>query len=289
MKTFAVIAVAVVALLVAAGTATAKRSSTLPKEFPYAAEIQATIEYDGTYSYTTTGFERCGVTADGHDINIPGGAHDTLHFQRTLHFSHITVPVATAKELGAAVTRLGVRPTVTSKGKIENDHSAMDIQYTVAEGENEMCHAVSGSCHWEVIPLPSSTLETVVAHDNGFIPVSWGISVLGVNTPDGTCPVSDGTGQLSAMLEEAGTLYPADLDENFPEVTISSVVGEEFHRLQHAERVSFKVNLAMPDSGSTSCPLSSEEMESCTHGVTGTAKVTLRRLFLYKTKKAYPR
>jgi len=288
MRTFAVIAIAAVALLLAAGSATARHSSTLPKEFPYAAEIQATIEYDGTYTYATTGFERCGVTADGHDINMPGSSRQTLHFQRTLRFSHITVPVASAKELGAAVGRLAVKPTVTDKGRIEDDHSTMDIAYTVAEGENENCHAVSGSCHWELIPLPSSTIETVVAHDNGFIPVSWGISVLGVNTPDGSCPVADGTGQLSALLEEAGHLYP-EPDENFPEVTISSVVGQEFHRLQHAESVQFKVDLNTPDSGSTECPSASEEVETCTNGVTGTATVKLHRLFLYKTKKAYPR
>jgi hypothetical protein len=275
--------------LAVAGAASAKDASSLPKGSPYAAEIQARIEYDGTYSYATSGFERCGVSEDGHEIIIPGTDYDTLNFQRTLYFSHITVPVASAKELGAAAARLTVKPTVTSKGKVEDDHSTMDIDYTVAEGENEACHPVSGSCHWELIPLPSSTLETIVAHDNGFLPVSWGISVLGVNTPDGSCPVTDGTEQLTAMLEEAGRLYPPDLGENFPEVTISSGVGEEFHRLLHAEHVSFKVGLATPPSGSTSCPLTSEEMETCTHGVTGTAKVTLRRLFLYKTKKAYPR
>ncbi|MBS1890391.1 MAG: hypothetical protein JST59_03805 [Actinobacteria bacterium] len=288
MRSLAVIACCLTALLVAAGSATAKHSSTLPAEFPYAAEISATIEYDGTFSYAVTGFERCGVTQDGQDMNVPSSADETLHFKRTLNFSHITVPVATAKELGAAAGLLGVKPTVTTKGKIEDDHSTMDIAYTVGEGENDLCHDVSGTCHWELIPLPSSTIESVTAHDNGFLPVSWGISVLGVNTPDGSCPVADGTGQLSAMLNEAGTLYP-EPGENFPEVTISRGVAADFHRLQHAERVSFKVNLNAPVSGTTSCPLSSEEMESCTDGVKATATVHLHRLFLYKSKHAYPR
>ncbi|MBS1888281.1 MAG: hypothetical protein JSU06_13945 [Actinobacteria bacterium] len=290
MKVLVLITVAAAALLaVVAGSAAAKHSSVLPKEFPYAAEIQATIEYDGTYTYADTGFERCGVTADGHEVNISGGARDTLHFQRTLYFSHITVPVATAKELGAAAGRLTVKPTVTTKGKVEHDHSTLDTQYTVAEGENDACHAISGSCHWELIPLPSSIVETVVAQDNGFLPRSWTISVLGVNTPDGSCAVADGTQLMTAMLSEAGRLYPADLNENFPEVTISTGAGEEFHRLQHAETVRFKVNLDTPVSGSTTCPLTSEEMESCTHGVTGTAKVKLHRIFLYRTKQAYQR
>lgn len=145
---------ATLALIVLAITATAPAAAeghgTLPAGFPYAAEIQATIRYDGTYSYTTSGFERCGVGADGQEIIVPGNDYDTLQFRRTLYFSHMTVPVATAKELGAAAGRLGVRPTITTKGKVKDDHSAMDIEYTVAVGENEECHPVSGSCHWEV-------------------------------------------------------------------------------------------------------------------------------------------
>ncbi len=289
MRFLVVLSIAVAALLAVAGIAAAKGTSNLPAGFPYAAEIQATIEYDGTYSYETRGYERCGVSQDGSEIIIPGTDYGTLHIQRTLRFSHITVPVATKKELGAATAHLAVKPTVTTKGRIEDDHSAMDYDYTVAVGENEECHPVSGSCHWEVTPLPSSTLETIVAQDNGFLPRSWTISVLGANATDGECPVATGPDQLSAMLEEASTLYPADLDENFPEVTISSAVGQEFHRLQRAENVNFKVDLATPSSGSADCPLTSEETETCTHGVTGTAKVRLRRLFLYESKHAYPR
>lgn len=289
MKVSSIFMIAVVALLAVAGVASAKRSSTLPKEFPYAAEIQARIEYDGTYSIKTAGYQSCGVTADGHDINKPAGAEDTLHIQRDLYFSHITVPVATPKELGASVWRLGIKPTVTTQGKIEDDHSSMDMEYTTTEGENEECHSVTGACHWEVIPLPSSALETFAAHDNGFLPVSWGISVLGVNTVEGQCPVEDGTEEMSTLLEDAGTLYPPDLEEGFPEVILSGNVGEHLHRLQKADKVHFKVNLATPFSGPTTCPLNAEEEESCTHGVTGTAIVTLHRLSLYRTKQAYPK
>jgi len=279
--------IAVAALHAAAGVAAAKHQSVLPKGFPYAAEIQAKIEYDGTYSFKATGIQPCGVTADGQDINMPASTQDTLHIQRNLFFSHITVPVATPKELGNSVWRLGIKPTVTTKGKIENDRSSMDDQYMTTEAENEECHSVTGACHWEVIPLPSSALETFAAHDNGFLPVTWGISVLGVNTVEGQCAVEDGSDELSTLLEDAATLYPPDLDENFPEVILSGGVGEHFHRLQKAEKVHFKVNLAMPVSGPTTCPLTYDGEETCTHGVTGTAKVTLRRLFLYRTKQAY--
>lgn len=110
-----------------------------------------------------------------------------------------------------------------------------------------------------------------------------------MNTTEGSCPVAEGTDQLSAMLEESGSLYPADLGESFPEVTIDSAAREEFHRLRHAADVSFKVDLATPPSGSTSCPLENEETESCTDGVTGTATVTLHRLVLYRSKRAYER
>lgn len=288
VATLVLVATAAAAL---AGGAAAKGRHTLPAGFPYAAEIQATIRYDGTYTRDTAATVPCGSSADGTTITAPVRTHEVVHFERTLFFSHITVPVASPGELGKAAAKLGLEPTVTTPGQIKDDHSSMELEYTSTENENEACRATApATCNWPLLPVPGTASQSIGTHDDGVVPVYWTISVLGENSTTGDCPVNNGTDQLSAMLEDAGKLYPPSLAEGFPEVTISRSLGGDFHRLQSHPRASFTINIDTPAGGPANCSshLNPEE-GSCTNGVTGRAEIELRRLFLYKSKHAYPR
>jgi hypothetical protein len=289
MKGSTVVTLAAVALLVLAGSAAGARSRRLPKGFPYAAEIQATIEYDGTYALTRRSTQPCG-TGEG-EVKIPLHENESVHFERTLYFSHITVPVATPGELGKAAARLGLKPTVTSPGKIRNDRSSMDLEdeLAVPNTESEGCVTAPVNCHWDLAAIPSGILQQINTHDHGFLPVSWSISVLGSNaTIAEECPVTTGANELSVLLHEAARLYPSGL-QNFPEVTVSRALGGDFHRLQRNRVVEFNIKLNTPASGTGDCARRVGEEESCSDSVTGTAHVRLRRLALYQSKSSYPR
>ncbi len=277
-------------LLVLAGAAAARPARRLQKGFPYAAEIQAEVQYDGSYELNRRSYQPC---SSGEEVTrVPISERHLVHFERNVFFRHITVPVATPGELGKAAAKLGLNPTVTTPGKIKNDHSSIDLQdeLVVPNPESEGCHNAPVSCHWELAPLPGGAFQEIVAHDHGFLPVFWTINVLGANAPiEEECPITNASAELSAQLTESGKLYPKGL-ENFPEVVISRPLGGDFHRLQSHKTVEFQVNLDTPQSGPASCSTHfSEEEETCTHQVTGTAYVKLRRLFLYKSKQSYPR
>lgn len=283
--------VSVLAVLLSALLSAAAGARTpLPKGFPYAAEIQATIRYDGTYTRDWNASVPCGARADGSEIRVPAHSHLVLHFERTLFFRHITVPVALPSELGKAVARLGLEPEVTTPELVKSDHSVLENEFTATEGENEACHETPvATCFWSLVPLPNSTVTQIFSHDDGAAPAYWTIGVLGNNALTGECPTEEGSKLLSATLENAGGLYPPALLEGFPEVTISRVLGTDFHRLQTHTRSSFQVDVSVPAQGTSNCASASTEAETCTHGVSGRAEIELRRLFLYKSKHAYPR
>ncbi|HVO55211.1 MAG TPA: hypothetical protein VMT37_12445 [Solirubrobacterales bacterium] len=290
MKGWAAVTLLAAGLLVLAGSAAARPARRLQKGFPYAAEIQAEIQYDGTYEVNRRSFQPC---SSGEEVvRVPISERHQVHIERTVFFRHITVPVATPGELGKAAAKLGLQPTVTTPGRIKNDHSSMDLEdeLVVPNPESEGCHQAPVNCHWELAPLPSGAFQEIAAHDHGFLPVFWSISVLGSNTTiEEECPVTNGSSELAAQLTESGKLYPKGL-ENFPEVTISRPLASDFHRLQHQKSVEFQVSLDTPQSGTANCATHfSEEEETCTHGVSGTAYVKLKRLFLYKSKQSYPR
>ncbi|MBS1677438.1 MAG: hypothetical protein JST08_08635 [Actinobacteria bacterium] len=286
-----VVALVAVVAVAFAGGAAAKGRSVLPAGFPYAAEVQATIRYDGTYTRDTAGTVACGTSSEGAAVMAPVHTHETAHFERTLFFSHLTVPVAGPGELGAAAAKLGLEPTVTTPGRIKADHSSMELEYTSTEGENEACHATPpATCYWSLLPVPGSATQAIVAHHNGTVPTYWTISVLGDNSTTGECPVNNGPAQLAALLEDAGRLYPPELAEGFPDVTISRGLGGDFHRLRKDPKVTFELDVSTPAGTTHNCSthLNPEE-GTCTDAVTGRAEVELRRLSLYKSKKTYPR
>lgn len=271
--------------------AAAKGRDKLPAGFPYAAEIQATINYDATYTRDTTATVSCGTSAEGATVTAPVRTHETVHIDRTLYFSHITVPVATPRELGKAAGRLGLEPTVTTRGVIKNDHSSMELEYTSTEGENEACRPTApATCYWSLLPVPGSTTQAIVAQNKGTRPTDWLVSVLGDNSTTGDCAVNDGPHQLAALLANARHLYPPALAEGFPDVVISRGLSGDFRRLRDDPREQFELNLSVPEGTTANCSthLNPEE-GTCADGVTGRAEVKLRRLFLYKSKQSYPR
>lgn len=290
MKAWNGLTLALVALLVAVGTAEAGGPSTLPPKFPYAAEIQATVHYDGTYSLQRTGYQRC-PTGEG-EVKVATREVETLHIERTATFSHITVPVATAHELGRAAAKLGLEPTITTPGKISQDHSTLDLEdsLVVPNPESEGCAATPVDCHWDLAAVPGSGLQDLSAGELGDELISWNLNLLGVNKVTGDpCPVAEGQGALSAALASSRNLYPKGLT-NFPEVVISRALGNDFRELRDHQRVSFNPGIQTPGSGMANCATHlSEEEETCTDSVSGRADVELRRLFLYKTKRAYLR
>lgn len=275
---------------VAVATAGAARSQTLPAGFRYAAEIQAKVHYDGTYSISKTGYQRC-PTGEG-ETKVATREQTTLQIDRLATFSHITVPVAGPGELGKAVAKLGLQPTITTPGKISLDDSTLDIDDSLAvpNPESEGCRTESVVCHWDLSAVPGSGVQEITAHDLGDQVVSWDINLLGVNRANGPpCALGDGDSALSAALANSRKLYPKGLT-NFPEVVISRALGNDFHRLLTKDRIGFDPKIATPASGTANCATHlNEEEETCTHSVTGTASVELHRLFFYRTKQDYPR
>jgi hypothetical protein len=273
-----------------AATAGAAGSAVLPQGFRYAAEIQARINYDGTYNIRQTGFQRC-PTGEG-ETKVVTSEEATLHISRVATFSHITVPVALPDELGKAVGKLGLQPTITTPGKISLDNSTLDINdsLVVPNPEGEGCRAEPVSCQWDLSAIPNSGLQEITAHDLGEKITSWAINVLGVNHATGPpCAVGSGEDALTTALANSKKLYPNGLT-NFPEVVISRALGNDFHQLLHKVNVSWDPPIDTPTNGASNCATHlSEEEETCSHSVTGHASVELHRLFFYKTKQAYPR
>jgi len=284
------VVLALSAVGVVAGTAGAARSSILPKGFRYAAEIQARVNYDGTYKISQTGFQRCS-TGEG-ETKVATREEATLHIDRVATFSHITVPVALPDELGKAVGKLGLQPTITTPGKISQDHSTLDVEDTLAvpNPESEGCRSEAVVCHWDLSAIPNSGIQEITAHDLGEKITSWAINVLGVNSATGPpCAVGSGEDALTAALADSKKLYPQGLT-NFPEVVISRALGNDFHQLLGKSHVSWDPPIDTPTSGTLNCATHlNEEEETCTHSVTGHASVELRRLFFYRTKQAYQR
>lgn len=289
-KAIPLVVITLAAGAVVAHAGAAARRSRLPQGFRYAAEIQAKINYDGTYTINQTGFQRC-PTGEG-ETKVHTSESTTLHIERTATFSHITVPVATEAELGKSVSRLGLEPTITTPGKISQDYSSLDVNdsLVVPNPEGEGCRTEPVVCHWDLRAVPGSGIEEITAHDFGDVVTSWNINLLGANTASGPpCAVGDGTSALTAALANSKKLYPDGLT-NFPEVVISRALGNDFHELLHRPRVTLNPVIDTPTSGTSNCATHlNEEEETCTHAVTGRADVELHRLFFYKTKQAYPR
>jgi hypothetical protein len=257
----------------------------IPKGFAYAAEIQATIRYDGTYQRSSETDVPCsnGET----EVTLASTEAQTLHFDRTVYFSHITVPVVKLQELGMASARLGLSPTVTSPGKFRSDRSTMDFEANLPVGDptSEGCHTQKVDCHWGVQGVPAGSFQTIASRGNGFLPISWFISVLGTNSFSGEdCPVATGAQELDTQLHQADTLFTAIDVGGFPEVAIDRDKLGDFRELKQRANVSFAQDL----SGGSNTNCSGEEASTaCAQSVTGTARIKLRRIRLYRTKRAY--
>jgi hypothetical protein len=263
----------------------AAKGGVLPKGFAYAAEIQATINYDGTYH---RGSETDVPCSDGvNEVTLASTETDTLHFDRTVYFSHITVPVVKLGELGKAAARLGLSPTATSPGKFRSDRSTMDFEANLPDGDpaSEGCHTKPVNCHWGVQGAPVGSFQTISSRGDGFLPISWFISVLGTNSfIEEDCPIATGTEELDTQLHQADTLYTTIDVGSFPEVAIDRDKLGDFRELRHRTTVSFVQDLS---GGSNTDCRGEEGATRCAQSVTGTARIKLRRIGLYRTKRAY--
>jgi hypothetical protein len=257
----------------------------IPKGFAYAAEIQATIKYDGTYRRSSETDTPCG---DGvNEVTLAESDTEVLHFDRTVYFSHITVPVVTFSQLGRAAAHLGLSPTVTSPGKFRTDRSTMDLEMTVPIGDpvSEGCHTQKIDCHWGVQGAPVGSFQTIGSRGNGFLPTSWFIGVLGTNSfIEEDCPIATGAEELDTQLHNADTLFTAIDVGSFPEVAIDPDKLGDFRELDHRTRVSFVQDL----SGGSNTDCSGQEATTkCSQSVIGTARIELHRIAFYRTKRAY--
>lgn len=267
-----------------AAVAASAAADVIPKGFPYAAEIQVRVEYDGTYHRESETDIPCN---DGeNEVTLAGTETDDLHIERTVYFRHITVPVVKRGELGPAFGFLEVEPTVTTPGEFRDDRSTMDVKAAVLGDPATGCHTTEIPCHWNVQAAPRSGLQMFEWRGGGFLPISWDISILGTNffTEEGCATGTGGAEELDTMLHRAGTLYTTLDLGNFPEVAIDRNQLGDFRELVHRRQVSFVQRL--PSGLNTLCA-GEEGTKTCTQGVSGRAKIFIKRLFLYRTKKEY--
>jgi len=273
-------------LNVGAASAAPFGEGTLPRGFPYAAEISATIHYDGTYRRESQTDVPCNNGEDETTLNET--ETDTLHFKRTVFFSHITVPIVKPRELGASVAKLALSPTITSPGKIRSDESTMDYVAALPTGDavSEGCHTANVTCHWGIQGGPEGVSQTIVSRTNGFLPENWFINALGSNFfIEDDCPVATGTEELTTQLHYADTLYTSIDDEpGFPEVAIDPQKLGDFTALRNHQNVPF----VQPLTGGSNTNCSGQEgTRTCSQSVSGEAKITLHRIAFYRTKHPY--
>lgn len=274
----AALALAAIALLLTWASADASARGTIPKGFAYAAEIRVTIDYDGTFTRDRT-FDGSCSDGQGNTFDQQSSDHESEHLDRTAVYRQITVPIVTPRALGAAAKRLALKPTATTPGRVTSDRSSYELSgVQLAQFANQCPYTKQPyDCKGTITNLGNLDAE-LLSNDHGFDPEAFVLPVFSRQIADpGSCAALDDNGQLAAELGEDA----AQADREWAAVEVNSSVDQKFRILQTESDVVWKV----PVKADGSC--ASEGQTTCTQSVTGTARITMKRLFLYKTRRSY--
>lgn len=268
---------AVIAALWAVGAAA---KGVIPKAFAYGAEIRTTVVYNATFVRDASTTTEC-TDGNGHLIKQTLNSHSEEALELTDVFKHITVPVVPAASLGAAAKRLALKAVVTTPGETTSDQSHYELSGQVVTDQNPCPQTIANyDCQGKLTSLDplGGALES---GDNGFEPKIYSLPVISGQEANPKSCDAIGDDQIPAGLNTAATT----LDPFWGTIEIESLLAHHFEALRTKELVTWKKELT---TGKQQCP-GAGDGSTCTQSIDGVAQVKLKRLFLYRTKRSYPK
>jgi hypothetical protein len=252
---------------------------TIPKGYAYAAEARVTVVYDGVYQRDT---DQLGVPCNNGDqtsvAELP--SREIYVLKRTVLFRHITVPVVPPGALGRAARRLALRPTITTPGTVTSELSGYSLTGSLLPNGESSCATAPYSCKGSIANTGGLT-EVVSLGDRGFLPNLYELSIAGNQVAN---PVSCDAGGVNDVLQQLTTdaAFGTRNGEGFGLVVVQRGLAASFDALRR--RSSFTISDRVRLHNPPSCQMSGV---TCSQEAFGTARVVLKRLFLYRTKRSY--
>jgi len=268
---------AAVALLLAWATADASAAGRIPKGFAYAAEVRVTIDYDGTFTRDRTFDGQCS-DGQGNTFDQQNSDHESEHIKRTAVYRQITVPIVSPASLGAAAGRLALRPTVTDPGKVTSDASSYELSGVQLVQLANQCPYTKQpySCQGAITNIGNIDGE-LLSKAHGYDPEAFVLPVFSRQVADPANCDALGDDQIPVELG----IDAEAADRTWAAVELNSSVDQKFRILQSEDNVVWKV----PVTGHGACE--SDGQSTCTQSVSGSARITMKRLALYRTRRSY--
>jgi hypothetical protein len=266
---------AVSALLLLGGAGTAMAKGRVAKGFAYAAEVSVSVEYDATFTQDAVNDEPCG-DANGNTIHQHYTSHEEEDLDRTVQFKHITVPVVPAWKLGAAAGRLALKPTITDAGTVHQDHTTYDLSGTLIGQDSCPATTTEYDCPGTIFN-PGKIDSVLISRQDGFDAEVFELPVFSGQIADPLTCGANGANDIANLLGIAAS----EAHPGWAEVILHSNINPHLYELRRKARVGWTV----PVDGATPC--SGNGQVSCTQTVSGHATVTIKRRFLYRTKRSY--
>jgi hypothetical protein len=270
-----------------------QHSPLVPQGFPYAAEVRFEIHGKVHYEYhnTVTSPNVCDTQSSVQNENVD------INVDWRVAYNQVTVPVADDKELGAAAKRLRLRVTPTSDGVDQGSSGTYDV--------NGFGPSSDGRC------------DKVNYGQQGTLTIAGRPSYTDMSI-DTTDPFTSRQVFFFTMLQVAAANPPTYRDEYGantkiePWIYLSDIpsakdnmllqkadwdtVGVEYTPQFRALRTNALVQLkpiarqgSVPMPDCTTSSVAGEPSQICTASFSSTYTITVKRHFLYLTKREYPR
>lgn len=260
---------------VVGGAGTALGKGRIPKGFAYAAEVSVSVEYDAVFTQDAVNDEPCGDAA-GNTIDQHYDSHEQEDLDRTIQFKHITVPVVPAGILGAAAPRLALKPTITDPGTVHSDFTTYDLSGTLIGQDSCPGTTTDYDCPGTIFN-PGKIYSVLISRQDGYDAETFELPVFSGQIADPLTCGATGANDIANMLGiAASAAHPG-----WAGVILHSNLNPRLYAL----RTKAQVGWTVPVEGATPC--AGNGQVSCTQTVSGHATVTIKRLFLYRTKRSY--
>ncbi len=260
---------------VGGGAGTALGKGRVPKGFVYAAEVSVSVEYDATFTQDAVNDEPCGDAA-GNTIDQHYTSHEQEDLDRTVQFKHITVPVVPAWTLGAAARRLALKPTITDPGTVHPDRTTYDLSGTLIGQDSCPGTTTEYDCPGTIFN-PGKIASVLISREDGYDAETYELPVFSEQVADPATCGATGANDIANMLGIAAS----QAHPGWAEVILHTNVNPHLYELRTKARVGWTV----PVDGAARC--AGNGQVSCTQTVSGHATVTIKRLFVYRTKRSY--
>lgn len=270
-----------------------RHSPLVPQGFPYAAEVRFEIRGKVHYEYhnLVTTPNACDTQSSSYKQNI------VIDVDWRVAYNQVTVPVANDKELGAAAKRLLLRVTPTSDGVDQGSAGTYDVN-GFGPSSSDRCDRVDYAQQGAltIAGRPSYADMSIDESDPFTLRQMFFFTMLQVASAKP--PTYRDEYGASSKIEP--WIYLSDIPSAKANMLLQkadwNAVGVEYSPQFRALRTNAIVQLKpitrqgtvpMPDCTSSSVP--GEPSEDCSARYSITYDITLKRHFLYLTKREYPR